>query len=58
MTSTALAASSAFAGTPRVYTVSVKVQMTIAPTMLANSENRPPLINVPPITTDKMASNS
>lgn len=57
-TSTARPASKAFAGTPMVYMVRVKVQMTTAPMILANKEKRPPAINVPPITTDKIASNS
>ncbi len=38
--------------------VMVKVQMTSAPITLANSEKRPPVISVPPITTARMASSS
>ena len=54
----ALAAFKASAGTPTVYMVRVKAQMTIAPMTLANNENRPPAINVPPMTTARIASSS
>ena len=35
-----------------------RYQMTIAPTRLANKENLPPDIKVPPITTARIASSS
>ena len=57
-TSTALPANRAAAGTPMVYMLIVNAQMTSAPMALATRENRPPLINVPPSTTAKIASNS
>ena len=53
-----MAASSAAAGTPKVYMLMVKAQMTTAPIALANSEKRPPVIRVPPSTTARMASSS
>jgi hypothetical protein len=51
-------AAKAAVGTPNVYMLIVKAQMPRAPIALANKGNRPPVINVPPNTTAKIAFNS
>ena len=59
MTTTPLTAKIEFALTPIAYMEVVTACMTNAPMTLANSENRPPdPINVPPMTTARMASTS
>ena len=59
MTTKPLIASRPLAGTPTAYIDVVIAWMTSAPTMLANSEKRPPAPRaVPPITTARIASSS
>ena len=58
MTTTALIAWRAKAGTPIAYMDWVIACITNAPIMLASRENRPPDMEVPPITTANMASSS
>ncbi len=49
---------SANAGTPIAYMEVVIACITSAPIMLASREKRPPAMDVPPITTARMASSS
>ena len=58
MTTMDLIACNANAGTPIAYMDCVIACITSAPTILANREKRPPLMDVPPMTTARIASNS